>query len=313
MIGNSLNVSKLREVLQYELKRETKYQPIFSIPQQDKNAVTLEERDKIVSHLLTLNKQFGFHPESFALAASILDRFLYLVKAQKKYLPCIVVACYFLAVKIIEEEEDLPGASELLDAIGCSFSVSDLLRMERIILAKLDWDLNRVTALSFLQAFHALSVASGCVSPHAVPHHLQLLTNKLELLLCQHEFLSYRPSTLALALMIQDLNSSLRQWIHLVQSFQTEIKVPEWELNACFIAVSGFLDMAFSYDDDFAGELDLKNVDNDEDLKLSEADHYKCSSPLIRALALETNCSFEFDAKIPPNNVKISRMLSAVA
>jgi hypothetical protein len=27
------------------------------------------------------------------------------LQAQKKYLPCIGVACYFLAVKIIEEEE----------------------------------------------------------------------------------------------------------------------------------------------------------------------------------------------------------------
>ena len=105
MKGNNLKVGKLREVLHYELKREAKYQPIFSILPQDKNAVTLAERDRIVSNLLTLNKQFGFHPESFALAANILDRFLYLVKAQKKYLPCIGVACYFLAVKIIEEEE----------------------------------------------------------------------------------------------------------------------------------------------------------------------------------------------------------------
>lgn len=48
--------------------------------------------------------------------------------------------------------QDLPGASELLNVVGCSFSVSDLLRMERIILAKLDWDLNSVTPLAFLQA-----------------------------------------------------------------------------------------------------------------------------------------------------------------
>ena len=27
------------------------------------------------------------------------------MQAQKKYLPCIGVACYFLAAKIIEEEE----------------------------------------------------------------------------------------------------------------------------------------------------------------------------------------------------------------
>lgn len=313
MIGKNLGVSRLREILHYELNRETKYQPIFSILPQDKDAITLAERDRIASNLLSLNKQFGFHPESFALATNILDRFLYLVKAQKKYLPCIGVACYFLAVKIIEEEEDLPGASELLDAIGCSFSVSDLLRMERIILAKLDWDLNSVTPLSFLQAFHALSVASGCVSLRAAPHHLRLLTNKMELLICQHEFLSYRPSTLALALLIQDLNSSLRQWIHLVQSFQAEIKVPEWELNACFVAVSSFLDSAFSNEYGLPEEVKMKTTVNEKDLVVFKANRCSGSSSLICALALETNCSFEFDGKIPTCGVKISRILSAVA
>jgi hypothetical protein len=45
MIGNNSKVSKLREVLHYELKRETKYQPIFSILPQVQSV-------KIFEHLL---------------------------------------------------------------------------------------------------------------------------------------------------------------------------------------------------------------------------------------------------------------------
>lgn len=62
----------------------------------------------------------------------------------------IIISFVFLIL------QDLPGATELLDASGYSFSVSDLLRMERVILAKLDWDLNAVTPLSFLQAVSLL-------------------------------------------------------------------------------------------------------------------------------------------------------------
>ena len=55
--------------------------------------------------------------------------------------------------------------------------------------------------VSLLQ-FHAMSVASGCVSPHVISHHLQLLTNKLELLICQQEFLSYRVSNYFIIILV---------------------------------------------------------------------------------------------------------------
>lgn len=52
---------------------------------------------------------------------------------------------------MVEEDEDVPNASDLIKVSGVSCSPSDLLRMERIVLDKLGWNLNPTTPLYFLQ------------------------------------------------------------------------------------------------------------------------------------------------------------------
>ena len=47
--------------------------------------------------------------------------------------------------------QDVPTAADFVKVSGLRFSSSDLLRMERIILDKLNWNLNATTPLYFLQ------------------------------------------------------------------------------------------------------------------------------------------------------------------
>ena len=68
-----------------------------------------------------------------------------------KHLWCIATSCLFIAAKIHEESEKVPTVDELVSGAGCTFSVTDLRRMELLILDKLGWAPSRVNALSFLQ------------------------------------------------------------------------------------------------------------------------------------------------------------------
>ena len=52
----------------------------FWIVLQDYDEISFFHRNKMVSLLLRLNRHCNFHPETFALAVNLLDRFLTVVK-----------------------------------------------------------------------------------------------------------------------------------------------------------------------------------------------------------------------------------------
>uniref|UniRef100_H0WRK2 Cyclin I n=1 Tax=Otolemur garnettii TaxID=30611 RepID=H0WRK2_OTOGA len=122
--------------------------------------VSPSQRDEVIQWLAKLKYQFNLYPETFALASSLLDRFLATVKAHPKYLSCIAISCFFLAAKTVEEDERIPLLKVLARDSFCGCSSSEILRMERIILDKLNWDLHTATPLDFLHIFHAIAVST---------------------------------------------------------------------------------------------------------------------------------------------------------
>ncbi|XP_016334110.1 cyclin-G1-like, partial [Sinocyclocheilus anshuiensis] len=99
------------------LDQEAKYQPklcglriIESAPENGLR-MTVKLRDFQVRDLLSLTRFFGFSSETFSLAASLLDRFLAVMKIQPKHLACVGLCCFYIAVKTSEEEKSVPLAS----------------------------------------------------------------------------------------------------------------------------------------------------------------------------------------------------------
>ncbi|XP_072256968.1 cyclin-I2 [Pyxicephalus adspersus] len=106
--------------------------------------------EQVVLWIEHLRSHFKFHPETYGLTVSILNRILATVKVQTKYLRCIAITCLYLAVKTNEEDEIIPSIKKLAGQSGCLYSSAEILRMERIILDKLQWDLYMATPVDFL-------------------------------------------------------------------------------------------------------------------------------------------------------------------
>ncbi|MEQ2205373.1 Cyclin-G1 [Xenoophorus captivus] len=117
--------------------------------------MTARLRELEVKDLLYLCRFFGFSSETFSLAVSLLDRFLSIMKIQPKHLSCVGLCCIYIAVKSSEDEKSVPLASDLIRISQNRFTVSDMMRMEKIIMEKLYWKVKAPTALHFLRLCHS--------------------------------------------------------------------------------------------------------------------------------------------------------------
>ncbi|KAL7872914.1 hypothetical protein AOLI_G00119850 [Acnodon oligacanthus] len=161
MIGRVTGTEALPFAVQLKalMEQEARFQPelcslcILESAHDNGLRMTAKLRDFEVKDLLSLTRFFGFSVETFSLAVSLLDRFLAVMKIQPKHLSCVGLCCFYIAVKT-SEEENVPLANVLIRISQNRFTVSDMMRMEKIILEKLYWKVRAPTALHFLRLFH---------------------------------------------------------------------------------------------------------------------------------------------------------------
>lgn len=200
--------------------------------------VTGCQRDWAASWLVSINRNFQFTPETLSLALSLMDRFLNSVKVPPKYLHCVGISCFFLAAKTMEEDEVVPNTQILAAESQCGCSVSEILRMEREILSKLDWNLRHVHHIDFLHALHALLLSMYpqylCLGNMTPSRQLSTLTSKLFRLLCSHKFMVFRPCVLVLSLLSLELETYVPQsWLQLTMILQRLTEIPTEQLVHC--------------------------------------------------------------------------------
>lgn len=224
-------------LLEKAASREAKMCRIYvpKRPSSQDTDISPAQRDEAVRWLTEVHSRLQLYPETLVLAVSILDRFLAPIKARPKYLRCIAIACFFLAAKTCEEDECVPSLKELAVSSSCGCSPSEILRMERIILDKLNWDLHTATALDFLHIFHAmvLSCRSGFLEPVLGlnrSEHLSLLTRRLYHCLADHTLVQLRGSMLALALITLELETCCPDWLALTIDLLRKAQINSSEL-----------------------------------------------------------------------------------
>jgi len=167
--------------------------------------MTTKLRELEVKDLLSLTRFFGFSSETFSLAISILDRFLSVMKIQPKHLSCVGLCCFFIAVKSSEEEKNVPLANNLIRITQNRFTVSDMMRMETIIMEKLHWKVKAPTALRFLRLFHS-HIQEQLDHESEEILSIERLEAQLKACHCSFIFTKMKPSLLALALLNFELH-----------------------------------------------------------------------------------------------------------
>ncbi|XP_018552234.1 LOW QUALITY PROTEIN: cyclin-I [Lates calcarifer] len=228
---------RLSFLLEKAASREAKMWKVYvpKKPSSQDTDISPAQRDEAVRWLTELHGRLQLYPETLVLAVSILDRFLAPIKARPKYLRCIAIACFFLAAKTCEEDECVPSLKELAASSSCGCSPSEILRMERIVLDKLNWDLHTATALDFLHIFHAmvLSCRSGFLDSMLGlnrSQHLALLTQRLYHCLADHTLIQLRGSMLALALITLELETCCPDWLALTIDLLRRAQIDSSEL-----------------------------------------------------------------------------------
>lgn len=204
----------------------------------EKNEVISNDRNEVVTWIAKVNMKFHFQYETFFLAANILDRFISSVKAQPKYLKCIAISCLYLASKVMEEEDVIPCTGELVKESECGCRVCDVLRMERIILEKLSWNINSSTALDYLYLFQILSFVhfTDIGTTISLPRHMTMLSGMMIRLLCSYEIARFSDASIALALISVELEiytSDPAKWTSITRKLQLLAKVSTDELMTC--------------------------------------------------------------------------------
>ncbi|NWJ06950.1 CCNG1 protein, partial [Crypturellus undulatus] len=187
-------------------------------------------RDWAARELLGLAQFFACRTESFSLAVHLLDRFLSRVKVQPKYLGCVGLSCFYLAVKATEEERNIPLATDLIRISQYRFTVSDMMRMEKIILEKLSWKVKSTTAFQFLQLYHSL-IQENLSCERRKYLNFERLETQLKACHCRIVFSKAKPSVLALSILALEVEEQkLQELTEALEFLQIHSKINSRDL-----------------------------------------------------------------------------------
>ncbi|XP_070552917.1 cyclin-G1-like isoform X2 [Ptychodera flava] len=242
-------LTSLQSALEKESGHSQRLNGPHNMNKEKNNIVTPEMRSNSACNLQVLNRFYRHPSETFMLAVSIMDRFLSVVKARPHHMACVSVSCYHIAMKSTVREQDVVPTSDLIRISQAGCTVSDLHRMQRIILEKLNWNLDAPTPLTFLHMFYTLALAHGYLPIKDGDLRFQSLTWKLEACVCHKAFTIFKASTLALSLLSCEIaaytteyNSSV-SWMRATLSLQLLTEITDCELLQCRTLVCEFLEL----------------------------------------------------------------------
>ncbi|KZV41176.1 hypothetical protein F511_10310 [Dorcoceras hygrometricum] len=157
-------------------------------------------RKESVEWVLRTNSFFGFAAMTAVLAVNYLDRFLCGLTMQKDkpwMIQLAAVTCLSLAAKV--EETRVPLLLNLqVECTKYVFEAKTIQRMEILVLSSLNWTMNPVTPLSFLDHI----VRRLGLKRYIHWEFLKLCENLLLSIISDSRFLRYLPSVLATATML---------------------------------------------------------------------------------------------------------------
>ena len=174
-------------------------------------------REKICEWCYQVVDHFDFNREIVSIAMSYLDRYLATRTVNKKIFQLAAMTALYIAIKLYE-----PGQLRMSSLIELSrgyFLVEHIASMEDSMLQALGWHVHPPTPFSFVREL--MNLLPQEISPPA-KHDLNELARFLtELSVCDYYFVTKKPSSIALAALINaiDLQGSRNSYPRIKAQF----------------------------------------------------------------------------------------------
>lgn len=161
---------------------------------QGENLVTEAKRNFEVKWMCKIGRELDLGLDTVGAAVAIFDHILTNLSVRFKYANCVGTTALYIAIKLLEESLDSIALEDVLADFQVNYSIQEVLRMERIILSQLDWQLQFPSVERFV--FLILAQFDDVIFVESND-----LRSRIEDLLCNWSLMSnYRPSVLASSL-----------------------------------------------------------------------------------------------------------------
>lgn len=152
-------------------------------------------RPCLVDFLVEIHFTFRLRPETLYLTLNIVDRYVSRRIVYTKHYQLVGCAALWIAAKFEDAKERVPTVQDLVHICRETYDESAFIQMEGHVLATIQWTLGHPTAEAWLRLY----CIDSCVEDTKVQHVARFL---MEITLFYREFITYTPSTIALASLV---------------------------------------------------------------------------------------------------------------
>jgi len=247
------DVLEIVKRLRHQVEQETLQDDFINTIQHDgigpDGGIDEVARQKLMVWLRELSTFFCLSPGTFATASSLVDRMLSATRVKNEHGDLAAMACLFIASKLDEPEDLQPTLRELSINCGRAFTERDIERMAEIVRRKVTGPLE-ITPFDFVDDMVGLCRMLGAPDVVAAQEFERVLVKRVVACSAYYELLSYRPSTLALAVCtlhlrrVKQVNTELEDCELFVEKLQGALNVEDWDLDNCCRRVSATIDGA---------------------------------------------------------------------
>ncbi|KAF1754400.1 hypothetical protein GCK72_020961 [Caenorhabditis remanei] len=178
-------VEYFSDIIKYMMHRQMRNRPSPNY----QNGVNEEMRTILIDWFHDIVTEYSLKQETFHLACSLVDRFLSILNIDKDQFQLVGTTCLMIATKY--EEVFPPEIREFSIITDNTYDVDEIRRMEKFLLAQLDFDVAHPTAAWFAACFGKKMKFTEKMT--------KTMRYLVDLSLLDVHFLRYRPSDIAAA------------------------------------------------------------------------------------------------------------------
>ncbi|KAL6964034.1 hypothetical protein U1Q18_035041 [Sarracenia purpurea var. burkii] len=218
-----------------------------------------EARKEAVDWILKVIAHFGFTTLTAILAINYLDRFLSSLRFQrdKPWMSQLAaVACLSLAAKVEETQVPLLLDLQVVEGTKYVFEAKTIQRMELLVLSTLQWRMNPVTPVSFLDYI----TRRLALKTHLHWEFSRRCERLLLSVVADPRFVRYLPSVLATATMLHAIHQvEPRNSIEYQNQLLGVLKISREKVNDCYKQVMAMVEQSETAKTCFYGNGQKKN------------------------------------------------------